>query len=811
MAVTQQQRIERRKAMKNLLIITALVFGISAYLATAQEGSGNERGKETATESFTDAQQAQVRAILSKYDASKLTVVQAQAIHDAFRQAGFHRGATLNSAVKAAGFDPDKLRDLAPQPGQAGKSDQTRSTEADGKQNERNRPATRGEGQQGQYTLAQATSDRAQLSTIAFSGLAFLTGDFGAATFMPPGKVADFFGFQYMRDIDAAGKGHNPIFLTRVAGDVLYILNDKQRQIFADLAAEQAPQFEQLALKRMPLIEAFQRQKDGTIPKGSSGLNREAVISYIGDFYALDAQLAYRRAEVFGQVVASLTQEQRAAFAKMKFGDFNTWPEKDESEALKRSNPGTSRFFTVAYMTYASEFFSWYGGSIEADTYFCPERHGTYFGSFFMKDMPAMNKRNYDISTAVTGDSGENFLKLLTTEQRKTITVIPENQKKLLAETVEVRRAISQELRKFLTGSRADKAKVLELGRRYGALDGEMSWMYATAFSNVGQTLTSAQRAACVKLRNLDGYQSSPAYMYSNPLQKLPALPSSDFLFAAPGQSSSPAAASAVSSSQSLPESSAQSNQGSGGGQSNTTPAGGQGGTPPTEAIKACGGKSAGDACSFLDKGTTAQGTCDTKPGVLACAPDRKSDKANSVGNHDKPAATGGKQGSFVLSSPGTDGGILPTKYTCDGAGVSPPLSWTGAPEGTREFALMMTTLPVDGSTKWNWVLYGIPASTTGLAENSSGVGVLGVGSHGATMAYEPPCSKGPGQKTYTFTLYALSVALNLPGSANHVKGDALTKTISPITIGSASVNLSYSRSKSGSAQSTGQTGAKAR
>ena len=142
-------------------------------------------------------------------------------------------------------------------------------------------------GQQGQYTITQAISDRAQLSTIAFSGLAFLTGDFGAATFMPPGKVCDFFGFQYMRDIDAAGKGHNPMFLTRIAGDVLNILNDQQRQMFADIAAEQAPQFEQFAFKRMVLIDAFQREKEGNIPSGSSGLNRDAVIRYVGDFYAL--------------------------------------------------------------------------------------------------------------------------------------------------------------------------------------------------------------------------------------------------------------------------------------------------------------------------------------------------------------------------------------------------------------------------------------------------------------------------------------------------------------------------------------------
>ena len=412
-----------------------------------------------------------------------------------------------------------------------------RVRENDQAQNDDSRPEPRGSGQESQYTITQAISDRAQLSTIAFSGLAFLTGDFGAATFMPPGKVCDFFGFQYMRDIDAAGKGHNPMFLTRVAGDVLNILNDQQRQMFADLAAEQAPQFEQFALKRMVLIDAFQREKDGKIPSGSSGLNRDAVIRYVGDFYAFDAELSYRRAEVFGKVVASLTPEQKAAFAKMKFGDFNTWPDLDERDALKRPNPTTSRFFTVAYMTYASEFFSWYAGSVEADTYFCPERHGTYFGSFYMKDMPAMNKRNYDISTSVTGDSGENFINLLTPDQRANITSIPDRQKKLLAETVEVRQAMSVELRKFLTGGQADKAKVLALGRRYGALDGEMSWMYATAFAKVGRTLTPEQRAACVKLRNLDGYHSAPGYLYSNPLQKLPTLPNSDFLFVAPPQS----------------------------------------------------------------------------------------------------------------------------------------------------------------------------------------------------------------------------------------------------------------------------------
>jgi phosphatidylethanolamine-binding protein (PEBP) family uncharacterized protein len=151
--------------------------------------------------------------------------------------------------------------------------------------------------------------------------------------------------------------------------------------------------------------------------------------------------------------------------------------------------------------------------------------------------------------------------------------------------------------------------------------------------------------------------------------------------------------------------------------------------------------------------------------------------------------------GTFTLSSPAAaDGGALPAEYTCDGAGSTIALAWSNVPSGTREFALMMTTLPGDGTTKWNWVLYGIPASATGLARNSSGVGTLGVGSDGPQAAYQPPCSQGPGAKGYTFTVYALSASPSLPSPANQVTGAVLTAAISAVTLGSASMRLSYTR-----------------
>jgi Raf kinase inhibitor-like YbhB/YbcL family protein len=648
------------------------------------------------TETLTAPQTEQVKVILSKYKAETLTADQAKAIHEAFREAGIRGGPAMGDAIKAAGFDPEKLRDLAPPPGREG-GDESADKPSVSTGTEK---SARG---QGKYSLDQAVSDRAQLSTIAFSGLAFLTGDFGGATFMPPGKVCDYFGFQYMRDIDAAGKGHNPMFLSRVAANVMHILNEGQRKLFEDLASEQAGQFEQLALKRIPLIKAFHRERDGDIPRGTTGLSREAVIRYVGDFYEYDAQLSYRRAEVFGKVVASLTPDQKAYLGKMKFGDFNTWPALDERSLLKRPDAGVSKFYNVAYMTYASEFFSWYAGSVTADVYFCPERHGTYFGGFYMKDMPAMGKRNFDISTAVTGDSGENFLRLLSAEQRGNITSITERQRKPLTEMIKVREAMSTELRKFLSGGQADKATVLALGRRYGELDGEVSWMYATAFAKVNRTLTDEQRAAMKKLRNLDGYQSAPAYLYSSPMQKLPEIPNTDFLFGAAAE------------------------------------------TQPMPA-------------------TAVVNPADAKTG-------------------------------FVLrSSEVADGGPLPRDFTGDGTSSTLPIEWSGAPAGTKSYALIMHHLDPEGKTKWYWVLYNIPADTKRLPKNVKNVGTPGNNSVNGRMEYAPPHSRGPGAKTYVYTLYALSAPVKIDTKSSEVSRDVLLAAMKDSLLAVAELRVVYSR-----------------
>jgi phosphatidylethanolamine-binding protein (PEBP) family uncharacterized protein len=146
-----------------------------------------------------------------------------------------------------------------------------------------------------------------------------------------------------------------------------------------------------------------------------------------------------------------------------------------------------------------------------------------------------------------------------------------------------------------------------------------------------------------------------------------------------------------------------------------------------------------------------------------------------------------------LTSSELEDQGTLSAEHTCDGAGSSPPLAWSGVPKGTIELALLMTTESPDG-LKWNWVLYHVPTSATSLAAGEIDVGTTGLTSDGPELAYSPPCSKGPGAKTYTFTAYALSAAPAFTVPASQVTGKIVTDAIGKITIASSQLSVSYTR-----------------
>ncbi len=107
----------------------------------------------------------------------------------------------------------------------------------------------------------------------------------------------------------------------------------------------------------------------------------------------------------------------------------------------------------------------------------------------------------------------------------------------------------------------------------------------------------------------------------------------------------------------------------------------------------------------------------------------------------------------------------IPDKHTTNGENVAPPLEWSGAPEGTQAFAIVVhdPDAPlVDGFT--HWVAYGIPATTTSLPEGGEGP-VQGVNSMGEEGYMGPAPPPGHGPHHYYFWVYALDENVDLkPG-----------------------------------------------
>lgn len=125
------------------------------------------------------------------------------------------------------------------------------------------------------------------------------------------------------------------------------------------------------------------------------------------------------------------------------------------------------------------------------------------------------------------------------------------------------------------------------------------------------------------------------------------------------------------------------------------------------------------------------------------------------------------KKLSMKLSSSAfAHNGVIPAQYTCDGVNISPPLSWTEVPDGTKSFVLIHDdpdAIPVAGYVWDHWILINIPQETKAIPENSK-AGVEMRNSFQKT-SYGGPCPPN-GEHRYYFKLYALDIVLNIPGKS---------------------------------------------
>jgi Raf kinase inhibitor-like YbhB/YbcL family protein len=126
---------------------------------------------------------------------------------------------------------------------------------------------------------------------------------------------------------------------------------------------------------------------------------------------------------------------------------------------------------------------------------------------------------------------------------------------------------------------------------------------------------------------------------------------------------------------------------------------------------------------------------------------------------------------SFQLTVDGfADGAKIPSRFTCDGEGLSPALRWTGEPPETKSFALIMDDPDAPGGTFNHWLVWDIPAHIHSFSnrEEHASFGKSGRNDF-QKRGYGGPCPpKGGGLHRYVFRLFAVDTPrLGLSPGAN--------------------------------------------
>jgi Raf kinase inhibitor-like protein, YbhB/YbcL family len=148
---------------------------------------------------------------------------------------------------------------------------------------------------------------------------------------------------------------------------------------------------------------------------------------------------------------------------------------------------------------------------------------------------------------------------------------------------------------------------------------------------------------------------------------------------------------------------------------------------------------------------------------------------------------------AFTISTPAfADGAAIPSRFTCDGAGGSPEIDWSGAP--TESQTLTLTVIDPDAGDFVHWLVFDIQATPSGsLAADlgtSSATPPQGLNSRG-DRGYTGPCPPS-GRHHYVFTLYALDKTLGLTGSPSRAELEA---TIQGHVLATAKMTGTYQRS----------------
>ncbi|WP_147094850.1 hypothetical protein [Vibrio superstes] len=325
----------------------------------------------------------------------------------------------------------------------------------------------------------QQVDEKALTDAIASRTLSWLTGSSSNNDYISVGRLANYFGFVGLR----VASGHS-LSRSQVAKQTLAVLDKKQTEILLELVEDQKAPFKQVIESRYEINRALEGLLVG------ESLSRTDFLLLGQDYGQSEAELGRVIAQSFGQLIPTLTNEQREQLQTIREAHLAGRGHElsFDGPKLKMSKADKKELTNLA-----ARLLSWSTGSAEFNDFEVVGKPSQHFGFVSLRI-----ESNHGVKR---GKVSKEVMSLLTDKQGKQLQQTAKINNSQFQEFMQARGKLLRTLEVALEGEVIDKTKVIEYGKQTGILEASMTWEQAQVMLEIRQSLTQEQASTLLDMR----------------------------------------------------------------------------------------------------------------------------------------------------------------------------------------------------------------------------------------------------------------------------------------------------------------------